>query len=73
MCSPMHQSKDLRAELDLLWGAAAIARELNLKTRKAFYLLEAGQLPAKKIGKQWVSSRHALRDHFADLVLKPEA
>ena len=51
--------------LDLLWGAAAIAAELNLKSRRqAFHLLETGALPARKIGKQWVASREKLRQHI---------
>jgi hypothetical protein len=52
-------------ELDLLWGAAAIARHLNLKnTRQAFHLLESGALPARKVGKSWVASRAKLKEHF---------
>lgn len=54
--------------LDLVWGAAAIASRLNLSKRQTFHLLETGKLPAKKIGKHWVSSRHALKNHFADLL-----
>ncbi|RWK33801.1 MAG: DNA-binding protein [Mesorhizobium sp.] len=54
--------------LDLVWGAAAIGRELGLKNdRQAFYILEKGLLPAKKVGCQWVTSRHAIRRYFAEL------
>lgn len=49
---------------DLLWGAAAIATELGVPLRKAFYLLETRQIPAKKLGGLWVGSRRALREHF---------
>ena len=56
-------------DLDLVWGAAAIGRELNLRNeRQAFYLLESGTLPAQKVGRQWVTSRIALRRHFADVL-----
>lgn len=52
--------------LDLLWGAEAIAKALNLKNRRqAFHMLESGLLPGvKKIGGQWVASRKRLREHF---------
>ena len=55
-------------EMDLLWGAAAIAKHLNLKnTRQAFHLLESGALPARKVGKSWVASRARLREHFSQV------
>jgi hypothetical protein len=47
---------------DIIWGASAIARELGLRDRgAAYHLLEAGHLPARKIGRQWVASRDRLR------------
>jgi hypothetical protein len=55
-----------------LWGAEAIAREANLlddngdvDTRKAFYLLEKGLLPATKIGRLWTSTPRRIRRVFA--------
>jgi hypothetical protein len=54
-------------QLELIWGVKAIAAELNISERRAFYLLENRRLPAKKEGHLWVSSRPALRRHFADL------
>jgi hypothetical protein len=45
----------------LIWGAAAIAAELGVPTRKAFYLLEKGLAPANKVGNQWVSTPDKLR------------
>lgn len=51
--------------LDLIWGAEAIAKALNLKSRRqAFVLLEQGAIPAKKVGKSWVASRAELKRHF---------
>jgi hypothetical protein len=51
--------------LDLIWGAEAIATALNLKSRRqAFHMLEQGMIPARKVGKTWVASREALRRHF---------
>jgi hypothetical protein len=49
---------------DLLWGGKAVAAELGIKTRKAFYLLDTGAIPARKINGLWVASRRQLRAHF---------
>jgi hypothetical protein len=46
----------------LVWGARAIAAAAGLKdTRQAFYLLEKGLLPGRKVGRQWVSTLDAIR------------
>ncbi len=49
---------------DLLIGAQAIADEIGIDIRKAFYWLQKGHIPAKKIGDLWTSTRSALRRHF---------
>lgn len=55
----------MTGDLDLVWGAAAIAALIGKTTRATFHMLEAGQIPgAKKIGAQWVISRRVLRDFF---------
>ena len=54
-----------RPALDLIWGAEAIAEQINRPVRTTFYLLETRQLPAKKCGGRWCASREALRQHFA--------
>jgi hypothetical protein len=54
--------------LDLLWGAEAIGRALNIDARRAFYLLETKAIPAKKVGGRWVVSRLGLRKFFAEAV-----
>jgi hypothetical protein len=53
---------------DIIWGAEAIGREANIvdksgavDRRKVFYHLESGHLPAKKIGRAWISSTTAIR------------
>lgn len=46
--------------LDMLWGATAIAKAIGVNRRKAYYLLENGLLPAKKVGDSWCASRSAL-------------
>ncbi|MGB3338281.1 MAG: DNA-binding protein [Devosia sp.] len=50
--------------LDLLWGATAIAAVIGKTPRATFHLLEKGQIPSVKIGAQWVASRKKLREHF---------
>jgi hypothetical protein len=49
---------------DLLVGAEAIAAELGIGMRKAFYWLERSLIPARKTGRTWVASRRRLRQHF---------
>jgi hypothetical protein len=36
--------------LDLAWGARAIGEEIGLDERQAHRLLEAGHIPARKVG-----------------------
>ena len=55
----------LKLLVDLVWGAADIARMLGLTERQAFHVLEKRLLPAKKIGGRWVASRSALLRHFS--------
>jgi hypothetical protein len=50
--------------VDVVWGAREIARLIGKTPRATFHLLEKGQLPARKIGKQWVASQKALRAHL---------
>jgi hypothetical protein len=49
---------------DILFGAQAIADELGIEIRKAFYLLERGHIPAVKTGRTWTTTRTRLRAHF---------
>jgi hypothetical protein len=53
---------------DILWGAVAIGREANIidengevDIRRLYYMLDKGYLPAKKIGRAWISSTTAIR------------
>jgi hypothetical protein len=54
-----------KGSLGLCWGAAAIAAEIGVTQRQAFYLLQRAQLPAMKIGNRWCVSRESLKLHFA--------
>jgi hypothetical protein len=51
--------------MGLIWGADSIAREIGVSRRRAFYLLESGLIPAKKIGGRWCATREELRQYFA--------
>jgi hypothetical protein len=66
--TPVQGSRDEARTLDLVWGAAAIAKELNLTPRQCVHQLESGRLPARKQSGRWVASRAGLRRFFADLV-----
>lgn len=50
---------------DLLYGAQAIADELGISRRAAFYGLANGSIPATRLGRIWVCSRQRLKLHFA--------
>ena len=41
-------------------GAAAIGAVIGMSRRQAFYRLENGELPARKIGRNWVAIRGEL-------------
>jgi hypothetical protein len=58
---------DLKQESasDLVWGAAAIAKEIGRTERQTFYLCSRGHLPVSKVGGHWVGSRRRLRRHIA--------
>jgi hypothetical protein len=45
---------------DVLWGADEIGRAIGKPIRATFHLLEAGHLPARKIGGRWCASRRKL-------------
>ena len=48
--------------LDLIWGAAAIAALIERSTK---HLLATNQVPgAKKVGRRWVVSRKVLQQYF---------
>lgn len=50
--------------LGLIWGAARIAIALGVSKRRAFYLLEHEEIPGKKVGGRWVTTRDLLRQYF---------
>ncbi|WP_413989367.1 DNA-binding protein [Labrys okinawensis] len=52
---------------DLIWGADAIAAELGLDRRRAFYMLEKRMIPAQKVGRAWCASRTGLKTFFSNI------
>jgi hypothetical protein len=51
--------------LDVLWGAEAIARVINRTRRQTHHLLNRGAIDAaKKIGGRWCAERNELRRQF---------
>jgi hypothetical protein len=64
---PVSQSEHCKSKTtpslagDILFGAEAIAEELGVDIRRAFYMLSHGHIPGRKIGGTWVTTRSALR------------
>src|SRR5437016_1534952 len=50
--------------LGVVRGAAAIAKAVGLKPRRAYYLLERGLLPARKEGATWTTTIDRLRRFY---------
>ena len=51
--------------MDLLWGAAEIARVINRTPKQVFHMLESGHIPpARKRAGKWVVSERQLREFF---------
>jgi hypothetical protein len=60
------QPPEAAGPLGLIWGADRIAIALGVSERRAFRLLEKGEIPAKKVGGRWVADREALKQFFSD-------
>ncbi|MDI7865064.1 DNA-binding protein [Rhizobiaceae bacterium n13] len=50
--------------MDLVWEVSEIAKIIGRTERQTFYMLKAGQLPAKKVGGRWVAERGQLQRFF---------
>ena len=55
---------DTELHKDLIWEVAEIAKIIGRTERQTFHLLNAGQVPAKKVGGRWVASRQKLIAFF---------
>lgn len=51
--------------LQLVWGADAIAKIIGRSTRATFHMLSSGELPAKRVGGRWVAERGHLVRFFS--------
>ena len=58
---------------DILRGAEAIGAFIGLEARQTFHCLQAGNLPATKEGKIWVSTKSRLRQFCEWSRFEPEA
>ena len=52
-------------DLDLIWGASAIAATIKRTRRATYGMLESGVLPARKVMGRWVAERNELVGFFS--------
>lgn len=57
---------EAKPQLDLIWGAPAIAKVIGRTDRQTFCMLEKGLLPAKKVSGRWVAERSKLIAFFME-------
>lgn len=57
-------TSDSDMTLDLVWEVAEIAKTIGRNERQTFHMLNAGQLPGKKVGGRWVVERNQLIAFF---------
>jgi hypothetical protein len=50
-------------EPEFLWGATRIGDAIGQNPNVTFRLLQEGKLPARKVGKRWVSEGKMLQRH----------
>ncbi|NTI03453.1 DNA-binding protein [Agrobacterium rhizogenes] len=62
----MTENFETSGSLELIWGAAEIAKAIGRSQRATFYMLDNGELPAKKVGGRWVAERGALIRFFME-------
>jgi hypothetical protein len=61
----MRDDESSDKELDVLWGAKAIAQVINRTRRQTHHLLHQGAIDAaKKVGGRWCADRGGLRRQF---------
>ncbi|TBC78010.1 MerR family transcriptional regulator [Rhizobium ruizarguesonis] len=53
-------------QMDLLWGAEQIAAVIGRTTRATYFLLENGEIPARKVYGRWVADRATLHRFFTN-------
>jgi excisionase family DNA binding protein len=50
---------------DVLWGASEIANFIGVTRRRCFFLLQAGHIPARKVGGGWCARKSSLLAYLA--------
>lgn len=53
-------------DLDLVWGASAIANLIGRSRRQTYQMLDKGLIPARRIGGRWVAERGQLIRFFTE-------
>ena len=48
----------------IIWGAKAIAEVINVDLQKAYYLLQRGRIPGRKVGDEWAVEEGELLAFF---------
>ncbi|PJR16818.1 hypothetical protein [Sinorhizobium meliloti] len=62
----MKTEKNSSDSMNLIWGAAEIAKLIGRSQRATFHMLDSGELPAKKVGGRWVAERGTLVRFFME-------
>ncbi|WP_164777801.1 helix-turn-helix domain-containing protein [Sinorhizobium meliloti] len=62
----MKTEENSSGSMDLIWGAAEIAKLIGRSQRATFHMLDSGELPAKKVGGRWVAERGTLVRFFME-------
>ncbi|TAA61889.1 hypothetical protein EXZ48_12270 [Shinella sp. JR1-6] len=53
--------------IDLIWGAAEIAKVINRTERQTYHMIQSGHLPmVKQVGERYVASRAKLIAFFME-------
>ncbi|WP_033051260.1 helix-turn-helix domain-containing protein [Sinorhizobium medicae] len=60
----MTLNEEPKENLELIWGATEIAKLIGRSPRATFYMLDNGEIPAKKVGGRWVVERSKLIAFF---------
>jgi hypothetical protein len=48
----------------IVWGARAIGEVIGVDAQKAYYLLQRGRIPGRKVGDEWTAEESELLDFF---------
>ena len=60
------QTEEPDPKMNVIWGARAIGKVINVNQRQAFHLLETRAIPARKVGGQWTAEENQLREFWTE-------